>query len=250
MNNVNLVYVRHRVGEIAPRITPKPIPYYDLTMVIKGELDYVIDGERLHLESGDLILISEGAVRERLESEEPVDYISFNFTSDREIRLPLQLKNAVHSDALLLIAAYDKIGVSPYFDNKEKNEHLLACLISVLEDRAERQKFSPLTLKIMKFIRQNIQNKVTLEDISRLTFFSSIYCDTVFKREVGSSIIDYLLDIRVDEAKKLLLEGTMSLREIAESVGFNDYNYFSRVFKARTGYPPSTYRRMIFGNGE
>ena len=250
MNNVNLVYVRHRVGEIAPRIAPKPIPYFDLTMVIKGELDYVIDGERLHLESGDLIFIPEGAVRERLECKELVDYVSFNFTSDREIRLPLHLKNAVHSDALLLIAAYDKIGVSPYFDNKEKNEHLLACLISVLEDRAERQKFSPLTLKIMKFIRQNMHQKVTLDDISRLTFFSSIYCDTVFKREVGSSIIDYLLDIRVDEAKKLLLEGTMSLREIAESVGFNDYNYFSRVFKTRTGYPPSTYRRMIFGGGE
>ena len=247
---MDLVYVRHRVGEIAPKISPKPIPYYDLTVVIKGELDYVIDGEKIHLESGDLIFISEGAVRMRLESETEVDYISFNFNCDREIRLPLHLKNAVHSDALLLIAAYDKIGVSPYFDNKEKNEHLLACLISVLEDRAERQRFSPLTLKIMKYIRQNMDNKITLEDISKLTFFSSVYCDTVFKRETGSSIIDYLLDVRVDEAKKLLLEGTMSLREISESVGFNDYNYFSRVFKARTGYPPSAYRRMVFGGGE
>lgn len=247
MNDMNLIYVRHRVGEIAPGISQKPIPYYDLTMVIKGELDYVIDGEKIHLESGDLIFIPDGATRARLESREAADYISFNFTCDREIKLPLHLKNAVHSDALLLVAAYDKIGVSPYFDNKEKNEHLLACLVAVLEDRAERQRFSPLTLKIMKYIRLNMDHKITLEDISKLTFFSSVYCDTVFKRETGSSIIDYLLDIRVDEAKKLLLEGTMSLREISDCVGFNDYNYFSRVFKARTGYPPSTYRRMIFG---
>ena len=227
-------------------INPKPIAYCDLTVVINGELEYNVNGKKVCLESGDVICIPEGAVRERKESEGEVDYVSFNFTCDREIRLPLQLKNAVHSDVLLLVAAYDKIGVSPYFDNREKNGHLLACLVSVLEDRAERQKFSPLTLKIMKYIRENMDKKITLEDITRLTFFSSVYCDTVFKRETGRSIIDHLIDIRVDEAKKLLLEGTMSLKEISESVGFNDYNYFSRVFKSRTGYPPSSYRGKSF----
>ena len=250
MKIVNLVYVRHNMGGKAPRINPKPIAYCDLTVVINGELEYTVNGKKIFLESGDVICIPEGAIRERRKSEEDVDYVSFNFICDREVNLPLHLKNGVHSDVLLLIAAYDKIGVSPYFDNKEKNEHLLACLLSVLEDRAERQRFSPLTLKIMKYIRENMDKKITLEDISRLTFFSSVYCDTVFKRETGRSIIDHLIDIRVDEAKKLLLEGTMSLKEISENVGFNDYNYFSRVFKARNGYPPSTYRRMMFGGGE
>ena len=243
---MNLIYVRHNIGGKAPVINPKPIAYCDLTVVINGELEYTVNGKKVCLESGDVICIPEGAVRERRESGEDVDYVSFNFTCDRAVKLPLLLKNGVHSDVLLLVAAYDKIGVSPYFDNKEKNEHLLACLVSVLEDRAERQRFSPLTLKIMKYIRENMDKKVTLDDITRLTFFSSVYCDTVFKREVGRSIIDYLIDIRVDEAKKLLLEGSLGLKKISELVGFNDYNYFSRVFKSRTGYPPSAYRRKAF----
>ena len=250
MNYINLHYVRHNVNGMAPKILPKHVPYNDLTILIKGRLDYTIDGREIELNSGDLIFIREGAVRARKASEESVDYISFNFTCHREVKLPDVLKDAVHSDVSLLIAAYDKIGGSPYFDNNEKNEHLLACLISVLEDRAERQKFSPLTLKIMKYIRSNLGNKVTLGDIGAITFFSPIYCDTVFKRETGSSIIDYLLDARIDEAKKLLLEGTMSLREISEAVGFNDYNYFSRAFKLRSGYPPSVYGKMMPGRKE
>jgi YesN/AraC family two-component response regulator len=180
----------------------------------------------------------------RLESETEVDYISFNFNCDREIRLPLHLKNAVHSDALLLIAAYDKIGVSPYFDNKEKNEHLLACLISVLEDRAERQRFSPLTLKIMKYIRQNMDNKITLEDISKLTFFSSVYCDTVFKRETGKTLSEYIREKRMQMASHLLATTQLQIQSVATRCGIMDVQYFSKMFKAATGTTPKEYREM------
>ena len=79
-----------------------------------------------------------------------------------------------------------------------------------------------------------------------MTFFSPIYCDTVFRKEVGRSIVDYVLDRRIDEAKRLLIEGTIPLAQIAETVGFNDYNYFSRVFKKRSGYSPTEYRRRSF----
>ena len=66
----------------------------------------------------------------------------------------------------------------------------------------------------------------------------------MFKKEVGRSIVDYALDRRIDEAKRLLLEGTMPLQQIAEYVGFTDYNYFSRVFKKRSGYSPTDYRHL------
>ena len=96
----------------------------------------------------------------------------------------------------------------------------------------------------MEYIHSDIGRKITLADIGNLTFFSPIYCDTVFKKEVGRSIVDYALDRRIEEARRLLLEGTMPLAEIAEAVGFDDYNYFSRVFKKRCGYSPTAYRRL------
>ena len=124
--------------------------------------------------------------------------------------------------------------------------YLLACLLSVFEDKAKSEAFSPLTRRIIDYLHTHMKEKITLEDISRITFFSPVYCDSVFKRDMGRSIIDYLLHERIKEAKKSLLEGSLSLPAVASSVGFYDYNYFVRVFKKRTGYTPTAYRKMIF----
>ena len=58
-------------------------------------------------------------------------------------------------------------------------------------------------------------------------------------------MIDYLLQIRMEAAKRLLSEGSFALGAVAEAVGFDDYNYFSRVFKKRTGYTPTEYKKLI-----
>lgn len=244
MKSLELVYVRHNLSGKAPRITPSPITFFDLTVLLGGRLEYNVNGEEVVLESGDVICMPMGSMRSRRESPEFADYISFNFTTSSEVKLPLVLKNAARSEIVLLIAAYDKMEKHAYPDNTEKYGHLCGCILSILEDIAEAAQYTSLTRKIMEYIHSDSRRRITLEDIGRITFFSPIYCDTVFRRETGRSIIDYVLDRRIDEAKKLLLEGTMSLSEISEAVGFNDYNYFSRVFKKRSGYSPTAYRRF------
>jgi len=246
MKNLELIYSRHNVGKPPLHSTLRHIPFNDLTIVLDGSLEYTVNGNKYEICGGDIIFISSGSAYVRKNTDEIVDYVSFNFNVLDEIHLPVQLKNAVHSEARLLIAAFDKIQSRSYLDNTEKISHLLACLISIFEDRVRAQSFNPLTLNIIKYIHNNLEEKITLEDIGRLTFFSPVYCDTVFKRETGKSIIDYLIDERIDMAKKLLLENTLPLSKISEQVGFNDYNYFSRVFKARSGYSPSAYRQMAF----
>ena len=244
MRNLDLIYARHNLSGCAPYIQPTIIAFYDLTILLDGRLEYNIDGDEILLESGDVILIPPGSVRERRSSEREADYISFNFITDCDIKVPLVLKNAVLSESVLLIAAYDKIEKRAYPDNNEKNEYLCGCLLSILEDISCASAYNDLTRKIMEYIHSDIRRKITLDDIGKLTFFSPIYCDSVFKRETGRSIIDYVIDRRIDEAKKLLLEGSMSLSQVSEAVGFADYNYFSRVFKKRSGYSPTAYRRI------
>jgi YesN/AraC family two-component response regulator len=212
---------------------------------LNGKLEYNIDGRDISLESGDVIFIPTGSVRTRHESEGNADYISFNFTSFGDFKLPLVMRNAVRSEVAMLVAAYDKMCKHAYYDNKEKAGYLCGCILSVLKDIAAASQYSPLTKKIMGHIHSDISQKITLEEIGKLTFFSPIYCDSVFKKETGRSIIDYVLDRRIDEAKRLLLEGTMTLAQISEALGFNDYNYFSRVFKKRSGYSPTAYRRLV-----
>jgi two-component system response regulator YesN len=62
---------------------------------------------------------------------------------------------------------------------------------------------------------------------------------------MGRSIVDYIIEKRVEEAKKLILLDTMSLRIISDTVGFSDYNYFARTFKKRSGYTPLEYKKKF-----
>lgn len=247
MIQLKLTFARHNLVNPAEAIPPRPILYYDLTLVLNGTLFYVIDGKEVTLQSGDAILIRPGSVRERRDSEGNTDYVSFNFASAHTFDLPLYIEDALHSDALFLLSAFDKINGRSYLEHKEENEHLLACLLLVLENRVKVRGIHPLVRTIMKYVHSHLGERITLEDIGRETFFSPIYCDTLFKKETGRSIIDYVIEKRIDEAKRLLLEGAVSLSDIAELLGFHDYNYFSRVFKKRSGYTPSAYRRLMLG---
>lgn len=247
MNKLDLQYVRHNTGTKSTKIPPSNIRYYELTLLLHGELCYTADGTRVDMKSGDVICLPPDTLRAREAGGEKSDYISFNFTSQEEIDLPLKFGGAVGSDVLLLIAACDEISRRPIpdTDTMEKIEHLLACILLIMKDRAKQTKYSPLTLKIMQYLQSNFSERITLDDIGRLTFFSPNYCENVFKRETGRSVIDYLLQIRMEAAKRLLSEGSFALGAVAEAVGFDDYNYFSRVFKKRTGYTPTEYKKLI-----
>lgn len=244
MKSLNLIHTRHNINSPPRHSSLTTIYFNDLTLVLKGCLKYTIGGKTYEVCDGDMIFIPAESTYVRENSQENADYISFNFTTDDEIHLPMFSKDVVHTETLMLISAYDRINRRSYLDNKEKNSHILGCILAVLEDRIRSRDYNPLTLKILKYIHSNLDKKISLKDISEITFFSAIYCDTVFKREVGKPIIEYILDERIDLAKSLLRDESLKISQVAELVGFSDYNYFARVFKSRSGLSPSSYRQM------
>ena len=66
----------------------------------------------------------------------------------------------------------------------------------------------------------------------------------MFKKEVGVNFIDYLTKERIDNAKYLIRNTNKSVKQISRDVGYNDSNYFSRVFKKHSGYSPSAYKKI------
>ena len=64
-----------------------------------------------------------------------------------------------------------------------------------------------------------------------------------FKQKYGITVVDYLTDLRVEEAKKLLVETDMTVSEISDETGFSDTSYFSKVFLRTVGISPTAYRR-------
>jgi len=94
-----------------------------------------------------------------------------------------------------------------------------------------------------KFIEANYMNEITLEDVARAVSVSPYYLSKLFKSQMSQNFIDFLTDLRVDAAKKKIPDSNMSIKDICYEVGYNDPNYFTRVFKKVTGQTPLEYRQ-------
>ena len=72
-----------------------------------------------------------------------------------------------------------------------------------------------------------------------------IYLSRLFKKEIGMSFTDYLTNIRVDNAKKLMADPSIKIYEISQKIGYAGPKHFSHIFKKTTGITPKEYRNSI-----
>lgn len=93
--------------------------------------------------------------------------------------------------------------------------------------------------KAMIYLETNFASKILLEDLALLTGLSARHFSRLFLQVYGVSPMKHLLDIRLSCAERLLSSGRYTVTEVAGMCGFEDGNYFSRVFKERTGYAPT-----------
>ncbi|MDP4182316.1 MAG: response regulator [Bacillota bacterium] len=98
-------------------------------------------------------------------------------------------------------------------------------------------------ISAVKYIEANFMREITLEDVARAVNVSPFYLSKLFKSEMNQNFIDFLTYLRVDAAKKRIPDPNMSIKEICYQVGYNDPNYFTRVFKKVTGLTPLEYRQ-------
>ncbi len=102
---------------------------------------------------------------------------------------------------------------------------------------------NPVISKIIGYMRENYKLELTLEKVSGLFKFNSCYLSRLFKEQTGKNFIEYLIMIRVEAAVRLLGSTDMTIKEISESCGFNNSQYFSTVFRKHTGLAPLDFRR-------
>lgn len=96
--------------------------------------------------------------------------------------------------------------------------------------------------KAKEYILQNYAKDISLDDISRELDISSYYFSKLFKEVTGINFVEYLTSIRIEKAKDLLIHSEMSMKEICVQAGYNDPNYFSRIFKKTTGRTPTEFK--------
>ncbi|WNQ12739.1 response regulator [Paenibacillus aurantius] len=98
---------------------------------------------------------------------------------------------------------------------------------------------------VLKYIHQHYDADITIAAIAGHVYLTPTYLCLLFKKDRGVSINDYITSYRIEKAKALLRERGLKLYEIARMVGYQDANYFSKVFRKLTGVNPSEYRDTL-----
>jgi Response regulator containing CheY-like receiver domain and AraC-type DNA-binding domain len=95
------------------------------------------------------------------------------------------------------------------------------------------------------YIKENYNRDISISCISDKVYLTPTYLCLLFKKEKGETINDYLTKVRIEKSKVMLTNRRYKLYEVARMVGYNDANYFAKVFKKITGYNPSDYRDNV-----
>ncbi|MEX1377498.1 MAG: response regulator [Eubacteriales bacterium] len=146
-------------------------------------------------------------------------------------------------DSLYLVASKIKnIGEGKDFMEYYAEKLRILCSID------EQDKNAIIVNQLAMYIEEHISENITLENLAEISKLSSFYICKLFKKYLKMNFIDYVTFVRIKNAKKLLEDPYLSIKEISFKSGYADPNYFARVFKKETGISPSIYRKQNITN--
>ncbi|HHW29233.1 MAG TPA: helix-turn-helix domain-containing protein [Syntrophomonadaceae bacterium] len=97
---------------------------------------------------------------------------------------------------------------------------------------------------VIDYIQNNYSSKsLSVQEIAGVCHMNPAYLGQLFKKRMGYSIIDYIHDVRIEQAKRLLVETDQNIDLIADQAGFKDRSYFCKIFKKKTGLSPGEYKK-------
>lgn len=236
--------------------------HYLLHYVTAGKGVYKVDGQVYHLQEGMLFAVFEASVVSySADEQEPWEYYWVGFSGTDAERLmkltPLRRSCPVLDlpDSRLfrraLLDIYEHAGSRPC-DEAQMVGYLYLFLSHLIELSSREAKLPATSAQYvesaLKFIRYNYSNKIDVCDIASSIGVSRSHLYRIFIKNLAVSPNEYLSKFRINEACALLRNSSLSIGEIASSVGFEDQLYFSRVFKKYKGVPPSRYVEQMQHN--
>ena len=120
------------------------------------------------------------------------------------------------------------------------NDTLSRALAGVMTESSE----DPIA-QIGTYIEQHFAEELSLQGMSERFYLSREYISRRFKQQYGVNLSEYVLTIRMNEAKRLLETSRQRIYEVAQAVGFSDDKYFRKVFKKHVGVTPNEFREQV-----
>ncbi|WIF94906.1 response regulator transcription factor [Caminicella sporogenes] len=224
------------------------IHFEDIALTIDKEDIYPLKEEKKLIQK-----IMTGDVNGALEVfEEIFLWISMNYKEDIDslksslLELLIGLQRAVpyeivkknFSDQKFLI---DFLKINDIGNIKISYTNHLKKIIENVKKTREKE-LSGLIAKAIKYIEDNYNKNISLNDVAKEINMSYHYFSKFFKDSIGKNFVDYLTELRIEKSKELLKDFDISIKEISYEIGYSDPNYFSKIFKKVTGMSPTDYR--------
>lgn len=138
------------------------------------------------------------------------------------------------------------------YDEKRSNTTANLLIRSLLSNSLElltsqfssEPKTTSLFITIRQYIDSNFAEKITRESLAEQFHISPNYLSSLFQKEGNIGLNEYIVYTRLEHAKSLLKRHDLNIKEIASAAGFDDSNYFCRIFKKKTDRTPSEYRKQ------
>ncbi len=237
--------------------------YYELYYLTEGVRKYFIDDTIYELEEGDIVVIPPDILHRTVGTDKefysrillcfPPELLNENLKNNEWInkyfcRIP-KIRRKKLDDIFEKIEyeknRYDEY--SEYLINNYINEIFM--LITRVANRTDSLPVSNETNSVIseaaKYIRQNYEKNITLDDVAFHVNMSRTYFSKLFKKQTGFGFSNYLIKVRINEAAKMLTDTEFSITDIALSCGFNDSSYFSSLFKKTMGVSPGKYKKIF-----
>lgn len=167
------------------------------------------------------------------------------YTCEQSSQYASFVSEEFNSELSSVLKEYNKL--KPNIPDKKRIDTLILPLCKMLEfaylKEVKEPKADSLNEAICRYVQRNYSMDLTTDLICKHFSCSKSYFSHSFKRYTGKGFREYLTDIRLNYAKQLLEHSALNVTQISFSVGFNDSNYFSNIFKQRIGISPLAYRK-------
>ena len=234
--------------------------YYELYFLTGGSRDLLINNEIYALKENTVIFIppfvphkTEGGPFMRTNIYFPIEFIT---PTEREFidvlvsHGPIKLTAEKDSEIFTLIDIIEKYYNLNTDDSNEIIRSSLCSIILLLTEKIPNRNYYTKNkqlpqdmVKALSYIKSDYKSDISASVIAKKLFLQTDYFCKKFKKHFKCSFSDYVLNLRISEAKKNLLLTNAKMEDIAESVGFSSANYFSLIFKKKVGQSPQSYRK-------
>lgn len=251
-------------------------PEIEITYVRKGTMCYKVNNLVYHLKEGDIVFNNSGALHSgTMENQEDCAYIPVTFDSRLIYGFFQSTVNSKYVDPVIQDSMLPAICIDqsePW--HKPFREYLLRiidldekkpdfyelditiCLQSMWRLLLEHITYEPQASrensleydrikKILSYIEENYQNKITLNDIAGHIHLCESECTRLFKRHMNTTLFAFLQEYRIERSLEFL-QDDQPVSAVADKAGFSDPNYYSKVFAKIKGCSPREYRKHRF----